>query len=198
MKQSHTMKLSKGFTLIELMIVIAIAAILMTLAVPSMSLMINNSKVTSATNEFIGSLNLARSEALKRSNFVTVCKSNAAYTACDPSVETFTENGWLVFTDACGAVGTINTIAAAVGPPAVSACTDLRIKVGESDDQIAIRENGTTGTAGVDVVTYNLSGRIRGGGTPPVFSVKTLTGNTSVKQNKVSISRIGRVKSEKI
>ncbi len=194
MKQLNNRKLSQGFTLIELMIVIAIAAILMTLAVPSFSLMINNSKVTSATNEFIGSLNLARSEALKRSNNVSVCKSNAAFTACDTSATTFTANGWLVFTDACGTVGSVDTVAAAAGPPAVPACTDTLIKVGESDDQIEIRENTTTGTGGVDVVTYNLSGRITG--TPPVFSVKTLSGNTSVKQNKVTISRIGRVRSE--
>ena len=191
MKQLNNKKLSKGFTLIELMIVIAIAAILMTLAAPSFSLMINNSKVTSATNEFIGSLNLARSEALKRSNNVSVCKSNIAFTACDTTASTFTTNGWIVFTDACGVTGLLDSVAATATTPA---CNDLAIKVGESDDQISIRENVSAGTADIDFVTYNLSGRVAG--TPPAFAVKTVTGNTSVKQNKVSISRIGRVRSE--
>ncbi len=193
MKQLNNKKLSKGFTLIELMIVIAIAAILMTLAVPSMSLMINNSKVTSATNEFIGSLNLARSEALKRSNNVSICKSNAAFTACDTSATTFTSNGWLVFLN-CNDNDVVDTTAAA------AACSDggvdTIIKVGESNDQISIREYGTTGGAGENKVTYNLSGRVTG--SAPIFEVKTLSGDTSVKQNKVTISRIGRVKSERI
>ncbi len=190
MKALNSIKLSKGFTLIELMIVIAIASILMTLAVPSFSLMINNSKVTSTTNEFISSLNLARSEALKRSGNVSVCKSNASYTACDTTAATFTTNGWLVFSDTCGVTGVIDSAAATATTPA---CTDVRIKVGEANDQISIKEDVAAGAADIDVVTYNLSGRVAG--TAPAFLVETLTGNTRVKKNQVSINRIGRVRS---
>jgi len=192
MKSLNSINLSKGFTLIELMIVIAIASILMTLAVPSFSLMINNSKVTSATNEFVGSLNLARSEALKRSGNVSVCKSNAAYTACDTTAATFTTNGWLVFSDACGTIGTIDSVAATA---TTLACNDERLKVGEANDQISIKEDVAAGATDIDVVTYNLSGRVAGA--PPLFKVETLTGNTSVKKNRIIINRIGRVKSEK-
>ena len=187
MKQLHNKNLSTGFTLIELMITIAIASILMTLAVPSFSLMINNSKITSATNEFIGSLNLARSEALKRSSDVSVCKSNTAFTACDTTAATFTTNGWLVFTD-CNANGVVDKTTA------TAACTDggvdTILKVGESNDSVKIE-------VGIDYVTYNLSGRIDGGGLPS-FVVKTTSSNASVKKNKITINRIGRVSSEKI
>lgn len=192
MKPLNSIKLSKGFTLIELMIVIAIASILMTLAVPSFSLMINNSKVTSATNEFIGSLNLARSEALKRSNNVSLCMSaNTAYSAClspVPDGTSYTEKGWIVFSD-CNANGVIDTAAAAAG--CADGGVDQRLKVGESNDQVKMD------THNMDYVTFNLSGRVVGGGTPS-FDVETNTSNTSVKKNQVTISRIGRVKSTKI
>ncbi len=191
-KQFKTKKLVAGFTLIELMVTIAIASVLMTLAVPSFSLMINNSKVTSGTNEFVASLNLARSEALKRSSNVSVCKSNVALSACDTTAATFTTNGWLVFSDTCGVTGVIDSDAATATTPA---CNDVRIKAGEPDDQISIREDVAVGAADIDVVTYNLSGRVAG--TPPLFKVETLTGNTSVKKNRIQINRIGRVKSEK-
>lgn len=192
MKPLNSIKLSKGFTLIELMIVIAIASILMTLAVPSFSLMINNSKVTSATNEFIGSLNLARSEALKRSNNVSLCMSgNTAYSACLSPVPTgtsYTEKGWIVFSD-CNANGVIDTAAAAAG--CADGGVDQRLKVGESNDQVKMD------THNMDYVTFNLSGRVVGGGTPS-FDVETSTSNTSVKKNQITINRIGRVKATKI
>ncbi|MGY6217365.1 GspH/FimT family pseudopilin [Methylolobus aquaticus] len=65
-----------GFTLIELMVTVSIAAILLTAAVPSYTTMIARNRLASETNEFIGMMALARSEAAKRGTRVTVCASS--------------------------------------------------------------------------------------------------------------------------
>ena len=59
--------------MVELMIVVAIAAILATIAVPSFSDFINNTRLTSTMTQLTGDLNRARSEAIKRNSWVLVC-----------------------------------------------------------------------------------------------------------------------------
>lgn len=68
----HTYSRAAGFTLVELMITIAILAIVMGIAVPSFSEMIKRNKRASCTNELVGALQLARSEAVRSGRPVTV------------------------------------------------------------------------------------------------------------------------------
>ena len=62
-----------GFTLIELMVTVAVAAILLTVAVPSFRDFIMNNRLVSAANEFTSAINLARSTAIsqQRNTFIT-------------------------------------------------------------------------------------------------------------------------------
>jgi type IV fimbrial biogenesis protein FimT len=60
------MNRAPGFTLIELMVVIAVVAILMIVAVPNMRNFLQNNRITAAANQVHASLNLARTEAIKR------------------------------------------------------------------------------------------------------------------------------------
>src|SRR3989338_3593085 len=62
-----------GVTMIELMIVIAIAAILASIAAPSFSDFINNTRLTSTMSQLTSDLNRARSEAINLTSWLLVC-----------------------------------------------------------------------------------------------------------------------------
>lgn len=83
-----------GFTLIELLVALAVLAILTGLAAPSFIATVRDNRLVTQTNEFIGALHLARSEAVKRNEDVVVCKSSDGAT-CNNSLSW--ADGWLVF-----------------------------------------------------------------------------------------------------
>lgn len=85
-----------GFTLIEVLVVVAIASLLLSLAAPAMSNMVNSMRLSTAGDSFFSSLLLARSEAIKRNSRAVVCKSFTG-DACTTSGGW--EQGWIVFHD---------------------------------------------------------------------------------------------------
>lgn len=99
------MKKIAGFTLIELMVVIAIAAILTTLAAPSFVGLIKSSKISSGVNTFLADVRLARSEAVRLGGDVVMCRSNlpeAANPVCNTGSGTGGNgwvSGWIIFHD---------------------------------------------------------------------------------------------------
>lgn len=90
--------------MLELMVTIALVAILTGLAAPSFRSFTSNNRVTTAQNDFVAALNLARIEAVRRGMPVTVCPSVTG-TGCDPQGNW--TSGWIVFRDptAAGTVG---------------------------------------------------------------------------------------------
>ncbi len=69
------MKVSRGITLIELVITIAVLAVIVALAAPSMTGVIQNNRAAAGANELVTALHVARSEALKRTSDVEICPS---------------------------------------------------------------------------------------------------------------------------
>lgn len=89
-----------GFTLLELVIVISIAMILVSVGIPSFQRVSAQNKLATETNNFLVSLNLARSESVKRSRRVAVCKSSDPMASSPACVTTGGwEQGWVVFID---------------------------------------------------------------------------------------------------
>jgi type IV fimbrial biogenesis protein FimT len=89
----------RGFTIVELVVTLTIAAILATIAVPSMRDFIRNGRLTSASNDLLRAYQVARTEAIKRQQNVVVCATNnptSAAASC--SLDNF-QTGWIVFQD---------------------------------------------------------------------------------------------------
>ncbi len=82
------MKVETGFTLVELMVTLIVSSILLAVGVPSFVGMIRNNRTATMANEMVATLNLARSEAVKRGLQVTVRPTGAQW-----------EGGWSIFTD---------------------------------------------------------------------------------------------------
>lgn len=86
-----------GVTLLELMVVLAVSAILAVISIPGFVSLAHSSRLSTAANEMISSLHLARSEAIKRNSRAVMCIS-ATGTSCADSGGW--HQGWLVFHDA--------------------------------------------------------------------------------------------------
>ncbi len=89
-------RMQRGFTLIEMLVAIVVMAILAAIAVPSFNSIVISSRLKTYSNDLVAALNLARSEAIKRSGRVVLCKS-ANGTACTNAGNW--AQGWIVFVD---------------------------------------------------------------------------------------------------
>lgn len=90
-----------GFTLIELMIAVVIAAILVTIALPNFRDFMRRNNVSAQANNLLADIQYARSEAITRRTFVSLCPRPAGATddstSCVPGGGTNFDNGWIVY-----------------------------------------------------------------------------------------------------
>ncbi|MDR8014846.1 GspH/FimT family pseudopilin [Ectopseudomonas guguanensis] len=89
------MHYSRAFTLIELMVTLAVLAVVISLAAPSFSNMLQENRLAAMSSELQGALQLARSEAVRRRANVTLCRSNTTQTACSNGTDWAT-GGWMM------------------------------------------------------------------------------------------------------
>lgn len=89
------MRGSQGVTLLELIGTLAIAGILGSIAVPTFAHVLRDNERTAAVNAFVHSIYLARSEAIRRGEVVSLCSSRDAST-CSGNRMAWNE-GWIIF-----------------------------------------------------------------------------------------------------
>jgi type IV fimbrial biogenesis protein FimT len=88
--------LENGFTMLELLMVMAIAAILLAIGVPSFKYVTTSNRISTEVNGLLGDMEYARSLAIKEGLPVTVCSSLSG-TQCDGG--NLWQSGWIVFPD---------------------------------------------------------------------------------------------------
>lgn len=153
-----------GFTLIELMVTVALVAVLMVLAVPSFITFQRNAELTSTANSFLATLTAARAEAMKRQLRVFVVPNKAGDWA----------SGWVAFVDVGGDSAVAGGVVSRNG-------TDIVLsRVDSLPESVSIGASAASGFEhdGVAYVMFNGSGfmNLMGGQFPPVDSLDFTNG----------------------
>jgi type IV fimbrial biogenesis protein FimT len=94
-----TLKRQSGFTMVEMIMTVAVGAILLTVGIPSFRYITNSNRIAAEINGLLGDLQFARSEAIKEGVSVSVCISSNG-TACTGGTTNTWQNGWIVISSA--------------------------------------------------------------------------------------------------
>jgi type IV fimbrial biogenesis protein FimT len=100
-----TLNRMSGFTLVEIFIALAVAAILLTVGIPSFRYITNSNRIAGEINGLLGDMQFARAEAVKEGRPVTVCVSANGATCANSNTW---QSGWIV-SDVNGVVLRIQT-----------------------------------------------------------------------------------------
>ncbi len=171
----------RGFTLIELMITLVVAAILIAIAAPSFTTLIINNRSDGLAEELAAALQVTKAEAVKRGRRVSLCASNNDGSGCAGDWT----NGWLVFVDSAA-----SDEAAA---PVLGAATDVVRHIDDLHEDAVI--NATNDGANVNFVRYTSTGQLaRIGGpanTAPVILNARIDGCKGERQRAITIGVAG-------
>ncbi len=147
-----------GMSIVEMLVALAIAAVLLAVGIPQYQIIVNDTKVSSTVNEFIAANAFARAEAIKRNRLVTICRALNADTGTDACSKAATDTrhgddwaaGWLIFVEGDSSIPRIGMV--------------------DGDDEILIRQaeysTVTVSSSTMQKITYNGTGEpinLRGG-----------------------------------
>jgi type IV fimbrial biogenesis protein FimT len=91
-----------GVTLVELLIVVILAAILMSIGIPSYRYVTTSNRMATEINSLLGDMQYARSEAVREGQYVTVCvaaNTTPGSASCAATGTSTWQNGWIIFSD---------------------------------------------------------------------------------------------------
>lgn len=182
------MKKSLGYTLIELMAILAVASILVTIGLPMMKVFFDSNRMISNSNDLVAGLNIARSEAIKQQIRVTLCQSDDT-ASCTGSGQW--EDGWIVFQDP-------NGNATVDGGERI-----MRLNAGIDGGQVTIRSNDVSNQIvnSVSFTSRGLPKALNGGSQSGTFRIcderglKVNADGTTTVARGVNLSPSGKVRS---
>ena len=90
---------NEGFTLFELLTVLAVIAISISIVLPSMQGLLHRTALRTQANRLVAAINLTRSEAVARNSFVSMCPSESPEAAV-PTCSGDYADGWIIYTNA--------------------------------------------------------------------------------------------------
>lgn len=144
------MKKYTGYSLIELMVALAVLAIIISVGLPQMSVFFKGGRMVTIPNELLAGLHIARSEAIKRNSRVTICKSTNADVATRSCAtgNVGWDEGWFVFVEGSDAANIIGAYSSNDG-------AILKVYAGVENNKATIT---TDSTAISDYVTFTSRG----------------------------------------
>jgi type IV fimbrial biogenesis protein FimT len=159
-------RLSKGFTLIELMVTVVVVGVVAAIAFPNFQSLIRSNRIATAHNELIGLVNLARSDAIRNNQGGAVCGSSTG-TSCDGKWDV----GMLAFSDTNGDAAysntetvlrysAINSALVVTGPNAMIAFDGRGRRRNGGDQQVTLRPVKCDGQLLKSTMTINASGQV--------------------------------------
>ena len=168
-----------GFTLLELMIVIAMMGVLMAVGIPSFKAMLTTNEMADTTNELVLSIRKARAAAISSGRNTIVCSSTDGQT-CSGAAGNWNK-GWLVMVD--------RNIDGSYLIANDELLWEHQLK---SNTTITITPSPTTATAGVindftDTVNFSYSGELDAG-TPGEFHLCSGVGGGGFQRREISVS----------
>lgn len=154
LKEMRLKRKAIGFTLLELLITLAVVAIIVSIGAPSLSGGLNDSRLRTSANSLQSALSAARSTAVAKGVIVTVCKSTTSQTCASGSDWA---EGWIVFVDK----GTIGVVDAEDADLSSGTASDQRILVQQGlGESVAVKAESNTG-GGLNYVSFQPNGFTR-------------------------------------
>ncbi|MEW6132415.1 MAG: GspH/FimT family pseudopilin [Pseudomonadota bacterium] len=157
-----------GFTLVELMVTLAVLTIILAIAVPGVGGFVSNQRVRSQADSMLASLALARNESITQNLRVTLCPSGNG-TSCTGTWS----QGWIVFRDG-GTAGTVD-----VGD------TVMRVFPGKKN--VTVSMSGNFGS----YLSFRPTGRSMGSGGATTGGTITVSGGSLTRT--INVCSTGRI-----
>jgi type IV fimbrial biogenesis protein FimT len=166
-RQKHS---QKGFTIIELMIVLGVAAALLVVAIPSFDSMIKRNRISAEVNRLVANLNYARSEAVAQGQTITLAHKSAANNDWSQGLRSYVD------------------VTPAVGGSAYDAANDTLLKdVGASPGRLTVNSNAQ----GSPFISFRPNGMLNEGGAGVVIAVCDEDGTEQGRA--ITINLVGRI-----